>query len=55
MNNYTNEEIQSNINKLTAKSDSLKLQRTAISKDINQIKKQIQYWQEMDLSQLKIM
>ena len=52
---YTNKEIQSNINILTNKMEQMKLQRTEITQQINQTKKQIQYWLDLDESQLKLL
>ena len=51
---YTQQEVESNINKLTTLSDSLKLERTALSQQINSIKKQIQEWEDLDKSQFKM-
>ena len=54
MGTYTNEEIQSNINKLNTRIDQLKLQRTDITQNINHLKKQIEEWELLDTSQLKM-
>ena len=45
---YTQAEIQKNIEALTNKSELLKKQRTDLSQNINSIKKQIQGWLELD-------
>jgi cell division protein FtsB len=54
MEKYTLKEIQYNIDKLTSKMDQLKLNRTQITKDINSLKKQIDFWESIDESQLKM-
>jgi prefoldin subunit 5 len=54
MEKYTLKEIQYNIDKLTSKMEQLKLNRTQISKDINSLKKQIDFWENLDESQLKM-
>lgn len=51
---YTQLEISKNIEELVNKMDSLKLNRTEITKNINSIKKQIEEWKKLDLSQLKM-
>lgn len=51
---YTQQEINSNINILSNELDTLKLKRTELSKQITHTKKQIIYWEELDKSQLKI-
>lgn len=51
---YTQKKIQKNIETLTNRMESLKLERTELSKSINSVKKQITYWIELDKSQLKL-
>jgi len=51
---YTQQEVLKNIKTLTEKMDNLKHARTALSKDINSIKKQIEEWEKLDISQYKI-
>ena len=52
---YTAEEIELNIAKLTNILDNKKLERTELTKQINITKKQIEYWLELDTSQLKLL
>ena len=54
MERYTDAEINKNIETLTKKMERLQLDRTDITKNINSVKKQIQFWQELDKRQLKI-
>ena len=54
MKTYTQKEITENIEKLSNIIDDLKMQRTSITKSINNTKKQVLYWQELDKSQLKM-
>lgn len=51
---HTQKEIDSNINILENQVDDLARERTALSKTINEKKKQIKGWKELDLSQLKL-
>jgi len=51
---YTPREVDSNINKLETQLDSLKSSRTELSQQINGVKKQIAYWNELDVSQIKL-
>ena len=51
---YSSEEVKSNINKLNSKLDQMKSERTDLSKSINEVKKQIIYWEEFDISQIKL-
>ena len=53
-NTYTQKEILSNINRLQDEVELLKLKRTEISKRINELKKQIDYWKDLDISQIKM-
>ena len=54
VNTYTQKEILSNINRLQDEVELLKLKRTEISKRINELKKQIDYWKDLDISQIKM-
>jgi len=51
---YTQQEIELNISKLTNLLEQKKLDRTELTKTINETKKQIQYWLDLDKSQLKL-
>jgi len=51
---YSSEEVKSNINKLNGRLDQMKSERTDLSKSINEIKKQIIYWEDFDISQIKL-
>ena len=51
---YTEKEIQHNIDTLNKRVDDLKLSRTEISQEINQVNKQIIAWEELDYSQFKM-
>ena len=51
---YTPKEIRENVNKLSDLLEVSKLKRTDLSKQINETKKQIQYWLDLDESQLKM-
>ena len=51
---YTVQEINNNINKLSDSLELLKKERTALSKQINETKKQIEHWESLDKSQLKM-
>lgn len=51
---YTEKEIQHNIDTLNKRVDNLKLSRTEISQEINQVKKQVVAWEELDDSQFKM-
>lgn len=50
MQKYTQKEVDSKINVLNTVLNDLKLERTELSQRINQVKKQIIYWQELDKS-----
>lgn len=54
MNTYTNEEIQKNIETLSNRVDSLKLDRTELNRLLGELRKQVLYWQELDKSQYKM-
>jgi hypothetical protein len=51
---YTQKEVLQNIKTLQDEMDINKLRRTEISKRINELKKQIQHWKDLDLSQIKM-
>jgi len=51
---YTAREVAHNINTLANRVELLKLDRTEISQEINQIKKQIVAWEDLDESQFKM-
>ena len=51
---YTAREVAYNINTLTNRIELLKLDRTEISQEINQIKKQVTAWEDLDESQFKM-
>ena len=51
---YTEKEIQYNIDTLNEIVDNLKLSATEISQEINQVKKQVVAWEELDDSQFKM-
>jgi len=51
---YTAKEVAHNINTLNNRMDILKLDRKFINQDINQVKKQIVSWEELDSSQFKM-
>ncbi len=51
---YTEKEIQHNIDTLNKRVDNLKLSRTEISQEINQVKKQVVAWEELDDNQFKM-
>jgi prefoldin subunit 5 len=50
---YTQAEIDSNINILKNQEENLLLTRKALNQSIRDKRKNITYWQEMDVSQLK--
>lgn len=54
VNTYTQKEILSNINKLQDEVELLKLKRTELSKRVNELKKQIDYWKDLDISKIKM-
>jgi predicted nucleic acid-binding Zn-ribbon protein len=53
-NTYTSEEINGNISKLTKAMEALKNERSEITKSINKVNRQIQYWESLDESQTKL-
>lgn len=50
---YTAKEVQSSINVLKTDLEALLLSRKNLNSTISSKKKQIKYWEEFDLSQLK--
>ena len=53
MKTYTQEEIQSAINKLKHSEDELLGRRKALNSDLRDIKKNIKFYEELDCSQYK--
>ena len=51
---YTQKEILHNIDVLTNSMESLKLERTSITKSINSLKKQVNTWKELNENQYKM-
>jgi flagellar capping protein FliD len=51
---YTQKDIIHNIDVLTNSIDSLKLDRTSITKSINSLKKQVKTWEELNENQYKM-
>lgn len=51
---YNQEEIDSNINTLTHRMDNLKRERVEVNRNIGEIRKQIKFWEEMQLNQYKM-
>ena len=51
---YTQKEIESNINKLSDSIELKKKERTELSQHINNLKKQVKYWEDMQLTQYKM-
>ena len=51
---YTQKEIKQNIDSLSDSLGLMKKERTDLSKRINSTKKQIEYWIDLDKSQLKM-
>tara|TARA_R110000868_G_scaffold247611_1_gene504006 strand:+ start:157 stop:321 length:165 start_codon:yes stop_codon:yes gene_type:complete len=50
---YTQQEIDSSINKLTAMLNDLVLERKGLNERMRDIKKNIQFYEDLDCSQLK--
>lgn len=50
---YTQKEIDSSINKLTVMLDNLILERKGLNEQMRDIKKNIQFYEDLDCSQLK--
>ena len=53
-NTYTQEEALNNIAQLQELMNTAKDKRTELTKEINGIKKQIEYWESLDQSQTKL-
>jgi hypothetical protein len=53
-NRYTQREVAANIAKLTKAESDLVSQRKEINRQLLEVRRQIEYWKELDLSQLKI-
>jgi hypothetical protein len=53
-NEYTQEEVIRNIDTFKTQEEKLLQQRKELNKTLGEIRKQILYWEELDLSQLKI-
>ena len=51
---YTQDEILQNIKRLSDMQETRKKERTALSKEINKLSKQIEYWENMPLNQIKM-
>lgn len=51
---YTQKEVLQNIKVLQDEVYILKQNRSEINKRLNSLKKQIQYWEDLDLSQIKM-
>ena len=51
---YTQDEILQNIKRLSDMQEARKKERTALSKEINKLSKQIEYWENMPLNQIKM-
>jgi len=54
-NKYTEKEVQTNLSILSKAEDELLQQRKAINQELSRKRKQIEYWKELDLSQLRIL
>jgi len=52
-NKYTQQEVDSAINKLTLNLENLTLQRKALNEQMRDVKKNIKFYEELDFSQLK--
>ena len=50
---YTQEEIDSNINKLKHTREELLLKRKGLNTELREVKNSISYWEEFDKHQLK--
>jgi len=53
-NKYTQKEITHNINYYNRRKEDLENERKEINKEIRRVKESIEYWKELDISQLKI-
>lgn len=52
---YTQEEVLRNINTFQKKEDDLINQRKELNKELGRIRKQKEYWEALDISQLKLL
>lgn len=52
---YTQEEILRNINTFQKKEEDLINQRKELNKELGRVRKQKEYWEELDISQLKLL
>lgn len=52
-NKYTQQEVDSAINKLTLNLENLTLQRKALNEQMRDVKKNIKFYEDLDFSQLK--
>ena len=52
---YTQEEVLKNINIFKQKEDDLINQRKELNKTLLNVRKQKEYWESLDLSQLKLL
>ena len=52
---YTQEEVLRNINTFQKKEEELVNKRKDLNKELLQTRKQKEYWEELDLSQLKLL
>ena len=52
-NRYTQQEVDSAINKLTNNLEELTLQRKSLNEQMRDVKKNIKFYEELDFSQLK--
>ena len=53
-NKYTQEEIQSKVNILQSEVDKIKLHRKSLLESMKSKKEQIEYWETLDKSQMKL-
>ena len=53
-NRYTQQEVDSAVNKLTHNLENLTLQRKALNEQMRDVKKNIKFYEELDFSQLKV-
>ena len=53
-NKYTQKEISHNINYYNIRKEDLENERKEINKELRRVKEFIEYWKQLDISQLKI-
>ena len=53
-NKYTQKEISHNINYYNIRKEDLENERKEINKELRKVKEFIEYWKQLDISQLKI-